>query len=78
MINIKFIVPSWHHLFNPFLHQPYWEMYYATNLKNKLNELKIDHKISILDTRGDPELINNVEECDFYIYWIYNIFKSSH
>ena len=71
MIKIKFIVPSWHHLHNPFLHQPYWEMYYSTILKNNLKEKKIEFELSIIDTRGNPSLVNDIEEADFFLYWIF-------
>ena len=34
-MKISFIVPSWHYYSDPFKHQPFWEIYYATNLKKQ-------------------------------------------
>ena len=35
MLNISFIIPSWHYD-DPFKLQPYWELYYATILREQL------------------------------------------
>ena len=48
MLNISFIIPSWHYFDDPFKLQPYWELYYATILKEQLNKANID----LIDLRG--------------------------
>ena len=49
MINASFIIPSWHYFDDPFKLQPYWELYYATILKEQLaNKANID----LIDLRG--------------------------
>tara|TARA_E500000178_G_scaffold31477_1_gene28588 strand:+ start:14752 stop:16056 length:1305 start_codon:yes stop_codon:yes gene_type:complete len=73
-MRIGFIVPSWHYFEDPFKLQPYWELYYSSILKKKLGE-KTD--IKIIDLRGKSkkneefnEIINELDEKDFYLYWI--------
>ena len=57
-MKINFIVPSWHYFDNPFKLQPYWEMYYATILRNKLKDKA---EIKITDLRGESKK-NNFEK----------------
>ena len=67
-MHIQIIVPSWHHLANPFLHQPYWEMYLATNLQKKYNSFKI----SIVDLRKkELSYKTDIKESDIFIFWIF-------
>ena len=35
MLSVCVIVPTWDHYANPFMHQPYWELYFATILDNE-------------------------------------------
>ncbi len=73
-MKINFIIPSWHYFDDPFKLQPYWELYYATILREQLNNKET---ISFTDLRGKSKdnqnfeaLIDKIEECDFYLYWI--------
>jgi len=73
-MNINFIIPSWHYFDDPFKLQPYWELYYATILKKKLNN---DANIVFTDLRGKSktnvnfsETLNEIQESDYYLYWI--------
>ena len=73
-MNINFIIPSWHYFDDPFKLQPYWELYYATILRKKLNN---DANIVFTDLRGKSktnvdfsETLNNIQESDYYLYWI--------
>ena len=67
---ISFVVPSWHYYLDPFKHQPYWEVYYATILKQKgfdvdIVDLRVSKKNSL------QERVDEIEEKDFYFYWIF-------
>ena len=70
-MKIKFIVPSWHYYIDPLKHQPYWELYYATQVK------KAGYETSIFDMRNFSkdvpmeDRIKEIDECDFYFYWIF-------
>ena len=70
-MKIKFIVPSWHYYIDPLKHQPYWELYYATQVKIA------GHDTSIFDMRNFDKNIpmedrmKEIEESDFYFYWIF-------
>ena len=70
-MKIKFIVPSWHYYIDPLKHQPYWELYYATQVKIA------GYDTSIFDMRNfDKNIpmedrIKEIDECDFYFYWIF-------
>ena len=73
-MQINFIIPSWHYFDDPFKLQPYWELYYATILREKLDSKS---NISFTDLRGKSKnnenfenIINQIEENDFYLYWI--------
>lgn len=73
-MKISFIIPSWHYFNDPFRLQPYWELYYSTILKDQLNG---QAQIDIIDLRGKSkenykfeEVINSIEEKNFYLYWI--------
>ncbi len=71
-MNVSFVVPSWHYLANPFKIQPYWELYYATILRDKLSS---NAKVDLIDLRGLKsedlqDQINSIEQKDFYCYWI--------
>ena len=72
MINVTFIVPSWHYFHDPFRLQPYWEMYYATILRKQLGS---NYNIKICDLRGISEkkfseAVKKIPQSDFYVYWI--------
>ena len=69
-IKISFIVPSWHYYIDPMKHQPYWELYYATQLKNYGHNVKITDMRTFTDNTL-VERINNIEQSDFYFYWIF-------
>ena len=58
-MNINFIIPSWHYFDDPFKLQPYWELYYATILRKKL-----DNEASILftDLRGKSKSNQNFSD----------------
>jgi radical SAM superfamily enzyme YgiQ (UPF0313 family) len=67
-MRIQIIIPSWHHLADPFLHQPYWEMYLATNLQKKYNTFKI----SIIDLRKkELSYKTDIDESEIFIFWIF-------
>lgn len=69
-IRVSFVVPSWHYYADPTKHQPYWELYYATHLKNAgLNVDVIDLRISASDSFED--MAKSIKEADFYFYWIF-------
>ena len=38
MFKVGFIVPTWHYWTDPFKHQPYWELYYATVIRQAFGE----------------------------------------
>ena len=68
---IKFIVPSWHYWIDPLKHQPYWELYYATQVK----QAGFDD-VTIFDMRSEDatsfeDRIKDIEKCDYYFYWIF-------
>jgi radical SAM superfamily enzyme YgiQ (UPF0313 family) len=70
VMKINFIVPSWHYYSDPFKHQPFWEIYYATNLK------KQGYDVSVYDMRDSENsdfetLVKKIPESDFYFYWIF-------
>lgn len=52
MFSVCLIVPTWHHLADPFLHQPYWELYFATILRDRFSDDKVS--IEVIDLRGVP------------------------
>ncbi len=69
-MRINFIVPSWHHLANPFLHQPYWELYHSTIIKRNFeNEKNIE--LIVTDLRSNKEINPKIEEADIFLYWIF-------
>ena len=58
MRSISFIVPSWHYYADPLKHQPYWELYYATQLKNNgfivdITDLRLTKKNSLKEAVED-------------------------
>ena len=70
IMKIKFIIPSWHYYADPLKHQPFWELYYATQLREQ------GFDVSISDMRKTVQkdiisLANEIEESDFYFYWIF-------
>ncbi len=73
-MRISFVIPTWHYFNDPFKLQPYWELYYATILKNQLGD-KAD--INLIDLRGKSknknkfdDVVSSIEERDFYLYWV--------
>ena len=46
---VTFIVPSWHYYLDPFKHQPYWELYYATHVRDQ------GFDVDIFDMRTDQK-----------------------
>ena len=71
MNKITFVVPSWGHLNNPLTHQPYWEMYYSTIIRNTLKKEELEFEVTISDNRGNKKLIDNIDKSDFFLYWIF-------
>ena len=77
-IKISFITPSWKHFENPFVHQPFWELYYATLLQESE---KHNYKIKVIDFRGEDEfsldkIINRITFNDIFCYWIFKSMDS--
>ncbi len=73
-MKISFVIPSWHYFSDPFKLQPYWELYYATILKNQLGG---NADINLIDLRGKSkeknkfdDVVGSIEERDFYLYWV--------
>ena len=67
LFSICVIAPSWHHLADPFLHQPYWELYYATILRE--HHFKKEVSVEVIDLRGNGQLktkIESISEYDLY------------
>lgn len=73
MRSVSLIVPSWHYWANPLKHQPYWELYQATNLRERMSEK--DTAIDLIDLRGHSkkgfeQMIAGIPQRDYYFYWI--------
>ena len=73
MYTISVVVPSWHYWANPFKHQPYWELYYATILQERFSEKGVT--VDMVDLRGAPgdtlpEVVKGIPQRDLYVYWI--------
>ncbi len=67
MLNIAVVVPSWHYWKDPVKLQPLWELYYATFLRERGEDVHVD----IIDLRGrqkDKQIV--LPERDVYLYWI--------
>ena len=69
-MKIIMIIPSWHYYIDPIKHQPYWELYYATQVRNA------GYDIEIFDMRTEKkdtfeETINQIPFANFYFYWIF-------
>jgi anaerobic magnesium-protoporphyrin IX monomethyl ester cyclase len=67
---VSFIVPSWHYWIDPLKHQPYWEIYYATHVRNA------GYDVDIYDMRDKKyknlkESVDKIPQRDFYFYWIF-------
>lgn len=74
--NIYFVVPTWKHLHNPLLHQPYWDMYYATVIENEFKKRGQTQEVKILDFRGfsDEKIdraLNNIALDSIFLYWVF-------
>lgn len=70
-MKISFIVPSWHHLANPFLHQPYWELYHSTILKKNFKDEK-NFELIVTDLRSKKDFKDgDIKEADIFFYWIF-------
>merc|ERR1712224_397076 len=70
------IVSTWNHLHNPLLHQPYWDMYYATIIEEKLLENNEFEFSKLLDFRGmSPDEIDKeldiLNPSGVFIYWVF-------
>ena len=70
MQSISFIIPSWHYYADPLKHQPYWELYYATQLKTNgfvvdIIDLRLTRKNSL------KQAVEDIPERSFYFYWIF-------
>lgn len=67
---VTFIVPSWHYYLDPFKHQPYWELYYATHVRDQ------GFDVDIFDMRTDQKdsfqnQLEKIKQSDFYFFWIF-------
>jgi len=51
-----FIIPSWHYWNDPFKHTPYWELYYATHVKNAGFEVDVVDIRSLKENNKDSDL----------------------
>ena len=69
-IKVSFIVPSWHYYADPIKHQPYWELYYATHIKEAGYEVEVID-LRITETDSFEDMTKNIKEADFYFYWIF-------
>ena len=70
MKKISFIVPSWHYYLDALKHQPYWEIYYATVVKQAGYDVDIiDMRVLLQDDLHST--VEKIEERDFYFYWIF-------
>lgn len=74
MFSVCLVVPTWHHLSDPFLHQPYWELYFATILRDRFLDDNVS--IEVIDLRGvssedRPMRIKQIPKHDLFIYWIF-------
>tara|TARA_A100001011_G_scaffold395410_1_gene490334 strand:+ start:757 stop:2058 length:1302 start_codon:yes stop_codon:yes gene_type:complete len=69
-MKISFIVPSWHYYSDPFKHQPFWEIYYATNLKKQGYDVSV-HDMRSIESLNFTDHANKIPESDFYFYWIF-------
>jgi len=73
MISVGVLVPTWRYFLNPYKLQPLYELYFATVLKERLQDIA---RISIIDLREHRDLPNDgsvaeeIPEKDIYIYWI--------
>ena len=68
-MNVSFVVPSWQYLANPIKIRPYWELYYATILRDKLSS---NAKVDLIDLRGLKsedlqDQINSIEQKTFTV-----------
>ena len=58
------IVPSWHYYADPVKHQPFWELYYATHLREAGYEVEVvDLRIAESDSFED--MTKSIVEADF-------------
>ena len=67
---VTFVIPSWHYYADPLKHQPYWEMYYATYVRNA------GYDVDIFDMRSNENVdifqrMAKINESDFYFFWIF-------
>ena len=70
------IVSTWNHLHNPLLHQPYWDMYYATIIEEKYSSKENYSFSKLMDFRGlDSEKIDieieKLKPNGIFIYWVF-------
>ncbi len=69
-LKVLVIVPSWHYYADPVKHQPFWELYYATHLREAGYEVEVvDLRIAESDSFED--MTKSIVEADFYFYWIF-------
>ena len=68
-VKVSVIVPSWHYYADPLKHQPFWELYYATHIKDA------GYDVDIVDLRisngSFEDMAARIPEADFYFYWIF-------
>ena len=69
-VKVTFIIPSWHYYADPLKHQPYWELYYATHVRNA------GYDVDIFDMRSNEstdiyQRMEKIKEADFYFFWIF-------
>ena len=71
-IKVTFVVPSWHYYADPLKHQPYWEMYYATYVKNAGYDVKI---FDMRSENNSIDIITRMQEIEELIF-TFGFFKT--
>ena len=70
-----FIIPSWHYWNDPFKHTPYWELYYATHVKNAGFEVDVVDIRSLKENNKDSDLkriVDKIHERN-YFYLVFGV-----
>lgn len=67
---ITFIIPSWHYYSDPFKHQPYWELYYATQVRNSGYSVNVFDMRS-LDNNDFLKRAEKINESKYFFFWIF-------
>ena len=70
------IVSTWNHLHNPLLHQPYWDMYYATIIQDSIKLNEDFYYSKLLDFRGMSsediyKALDKLKPNGIFVYWVF-------